>query len=154
MEPTTAEDPDIFFLESAPSEEVSQLRVAFYGGRDRVYTAGPSILSVTGTAMTFVDAPTGESLWPALELIQLREKLKALESQVAHLAEATLPVQERVIILRSITREDAKNEIVRLFQAGDVLDYGDIAERLQIELPLVVDICNELEREGIIGGSS
>ena len=51
----------------------------------------------------------------------------------------------------TLSRKEAKNEIVKLFKTGEVLDYGIIADRLQLSLPFVVDICNELEEEGEIG---
>jgi len=49
-----------------------------------------------------------------------------------------------------MSRKEAKSKIVELFKTEETLDYGTIVERLQLSLPLVVDICNELEEEGKI----
>jgi len=55
------------------------------------------------------------------------------------------------MFLRSIDRKEAMKEIQELFKEGETLYYSDIAERLKLDLELVVDICNELESNGIIG---
>lgn len=84
------------------------------------------------------------------ELAELRERVRALEE---HLATIGNERDSKVIVLRAISQEDAKTEILRLFQENhaEVLDYGIIAERLQLDLQIVVDVCNELEKEGLIG---
>jgi len=76
----------------------------------------------------------------------LLERVEFLEQRLAAM-EALLP-NEKVIILREITKEDAEKEIRELFSKGDTLYYSDIAERLRLDLDLVVDICNELQRRG------
>ena len=52
--------------------------------------------------------------------------------------------------VRDISRQQAKEEIRDLFLSGQTLYYSDIAEGLQIELPLVVELCRELQDEGEI----
>jgi Mn-dependent DtxR family transcriptional regulator len=56
--------------------------------------------------------------------------------------------EEKVIALREIPREQAKQEIQQLFSSGRTLYYSDIAEELRLDLKLVVDICRELEENG------
>lgn len=58
---------------------------------------------------------------------------------------------ESTVVLKSIDRKQAMKEIEDLFKTGQTLYYSDIAERLGLDLELVVDICNELEDKGIIG---
>jgi len=41
-------------------------------------------------------------------------------------------------------------EAFQLFETGETLDYGDVAERLGIDLQTAVVICDRLERQGII----
>lgn len=84
------------------------------------------------------------------ELSELRERVRTLEE---HLATIEKERDSKVVVLRPISREDAKTEILRLFQENhaEILDYGIIAERLQLDLQIVVDVCNELEQEGLIG---
>jgi len=50
-----------------------------------------------------------------------------------------------VIVLREISREQAKQEIQQLFSSGRTLYYSDIAEELGLDLELTVDICRELQ---------
>ncbi len=42
------------------------------------------------------------------------------------------------------------DEVIELFKAGEMLDYGDIADRLDIDLQTAVVICRRLEEQGII----
>ena len=53
--------------------------------------------------------------------------------------------EEKVIVLREISREQAKQEIQQLFSSGRTLYYSDIAEELGLDLELTVDICRELQ---------
>jgi len=59
-------------------------------------------------------------------------------------------VENNMIILREISREEAGKEISALFSNGHTLYYSDIAEELRLDLELVVDICNELQENGEI----
>ena len=81
------------------------------------------------------------------EIRELKARVAALEEQVARLEESSV---ENVIVLREITREEAKAEIIDLFAAGETLYYSDISERLCIDLEMVVEICRELKAEGEI----
>lgn len=76
------------------------------------------------------------------ELAQLRERVHRLEE--------TAP-EVKVVVLREISRDEAKKEIAELFASGEALDFEQIVERLGIDLELVVDICNELMEAGEIG---
>jgi len=67
-----------------------------------------------------------------------------------NILESKLPGEENVVVLREITREEAKAEIANLFSEGQTLYYSDIATKLRLDLELVVDICNELMSEGEI----
>lgn len=84
------------------------------------------------------------------EVSELRDRVKALEDRLAAIEKEQ---DSKVILLRAISREDARTEILRLFEENqaEILDYGIIAERLQMDLQIVVDVCNELEQEGLIG---
>jgi len=74
-----------------------------------------------------------------MEIEQVRARLDELEKR--------LPA-EKVVVLREISREQAKEEIRRLFSGGRTLYYSDVAEELRLDLELVVDLCRELEAEG------
>ena len=83
---------------------------------------------------------------------EMQTNIEELERRVAELEETVqhLDYEEEVIELRSLTREQAKEEILDIFQSEDTLFYSDIAKRLGIDLQLVVEICQELEEEGDI----
>ena len=83
------------------------------------------------------------------EVASLRERVTFLESELARIIESSAL---EVIELREVSREQAKAEITDLFDETEVpLYYSDIMERLGIELELVVEICQELIDEGVIG---
>lgn len=79
----------------------------------------------------------------------LQQQISELRNKVDQLIES-LPT-EKTVVLREISREEAKREIEGLFASTDrVLYYSDIAERLGLELRVVVEICKELIKEGEI----
>ena len=78
----------------------------------------------------------------------LKARVSVLEEQVARLEEDSV---EKVIVLREVTEEEARAEIIDLFATGETLYYSDISERLRIGLDLVVDVCQELQQQGAIG---
>jgi Mn-dependent DtxR family transcriptional regulator len=49
-----------------------------------------------------------------------------------------------------VSKEEAKEMVLRLFEQKGELDYVDIAETLDLNLKLVVEICTELEQENRI----
>ena len=145
---------DIFALLLRSQETLSQgleSEVRFF---EDELTWNPAI-SARNPVIRIVSGRTTES--PALalamrEIFQLQEKVLALEDRISTLV-VTGTLDERIIVLRTISKEEARAEILQLFQSGDVIDYGDIAEKLRIDLRTVVEICNDLEREGVIGES-
>ena len=83
------------------------------------------------------------------EVAELRERVEFLETQFARIPENIL---YEVIEIREVGKEEAKAEIAELFDKTEVpLYYSDIMEQLGIELELVVEICQELIDEGVIG---
>ena len=82
------------------------------------------------------------------ELAKLRTRVVSLEHEVETLRGSS--VGQEVIVLRTVERDQAKREIGELFQTGETLYYSDIATRLRIELPVVVELCQELQDEGEI----
>jgi len=82
------------------------------------------------------------------ENLVLREAIHRIEDRLAGI-EASLP-KENVIILREISREEAEKEILKLFTTGKTLYYSDVAQELKLDLELVVNICNKLQKQGQI----
>ena len=81
--------------------------------------------------------------WFIMKHLSLQEELKQAKLRLLEL-ESRISGEE-VIVLREITREEAKQEIRQLFQSGRTLYYSDIAEELKLDLKLVVDICREFQ---------
>lgn len=82
------------------------------------------------------------------EIEQLKARVSALEEEVERLR--ALGGASEVIMLRTISKEEAKQEIRALFEAGGTWYYSDIAKHLRLELSEVVELCQELEQEGDI----
>ncbi len=78
----------------------------------------------------------------------MRQRIQAVEERLAHI-EAIIP-EERVVILREVSKEEGEREILELFAKGQILYYSDIAEQFGLDLKLVVEICNELQSKGEI----
>ena len=72
-----------------------------------------------------------------------------MKKLVEHIADE----RPRTVVLRSMPRKQAKKEILELFKGAQqkTLFYSDVAEQLQLDLELAVELCNELENEGLIG---
>lgn len=88
------------------------------------------------------------------QVTRLTEQVNRLERIIIELGERMKTMQigsEDVIVLRSISREDAKREILDLLDKSDRLYYYDIAEALSLDLEQVVEIMSELESEGLVG---
>lgn len=84
-----------------------------------------------------------------LEYLSLQEELKQVKQRLLELEKRIS--EEKVVVLRNITRKEAKQEIQQHFLSGRTLYYSDIVKELGLDLETVVDICNELEQEKVIG---
>lgn len=83
---------------------------------------------------------------------ELTEFNRALLTEMKKLIGHIVGERSRTVILRAIPRTQAKDEILKLFkEAKGSLFYSDVAEKLNLDLELVVELCNELESEGSIG---
>lgn len=92
------------------------------------------------------------------EVEDLRKKVGTLEGELEVLSNfvENMSAGEQVVVLRELSREQAKQEIKELFEGGEVLYYSDVSQRLRIDLPLVVELCAELMDAGevIIDGDN
>jgi hypothetical protein len=79
------------------------------------------------------------------EIRQLKARIATLEEEVRDLR--TSAVERDVIVLRTVTRDEAKREVAELFESGQTLVFSDVARKLRLDLPLVVEICQELLEE-------
>lgn len=88
------------------------------------------------------------------EVRRLEGSLETLSGRVAELEldlevmKAALEIED--VTLRSISKQDARQEILRLFETGEPLDQADLAESLSLDFSLVTQICDELISEGVV----
>ena len=60
-------------------------------------------------------------------------------------------LEESVIVLRDISKEQAKREVQKLLTSSPKpLDHGEIADKLRLNLKLVAQVSRELIKEGVI----
>jgi dCTP deaminase len=79
---------------------------------------------------------------------------RGLLRDMKQLVEHILGERVQTVVLRSIPREQAKSEILELYKnSSEPLFYSDVAEKLSLDLEIVLELCTELENEGKIGGS-
>ena len=55
-----------------------------------------------------------------------------------------------IIVIREISKEQARKEIIEAFETGKPLDQADLADMLSLEISLVIEVCNELIEEGVV----
>lgn len=95
--------------------------------------------------ITFSPLGTADLLYLVRENALLRQEIERIKQKLSDL-EGRIP-EQKVIVLREVSREEAKQEIRQLFSSGQTLYYSDIAEELRLDLKLVVDICEELQKD-------
>ncbi len=78
------------------------------------------------------------------------QRIDLLEQRIIE-SEGSDAKSEEIVLLRSISREKAKEEIMKLLDKSDKLYYSDIANALRLDLKEVVEIIEELEAEGKVG---
>ena len=88
------------------------------------------------------------------EVNHLKELVTSLTTRLAELeqeVETTKAAQpDDIIVIREISKEQARKEIIKSFEAGQPLDQADLADMLSLEISLVIEVCNELIEEGVV----
>lgn len=118
-----------------------------------IESRGKLLEGIAGIWTSTVSAKSSE--WFEQENAQLRGEIYTLMQRMQRveerleIIEATIP-KEKVVVLREISKKEAKEEILRLFTMEQKLYYSDIAKRLGLDLKLIVEICNELQQKGEI----
>ena len=112
-----------------------------YGFRIYLIDEADKIMRIPATRFDRIRNRVSKESLPQFKNTRIRYAMVILE----------LENREKVIVLKNITREEAKKEIQKLFSSGRTLYYSDIVQELGIDLETVVEICNELEEEKEIG---
>jgi hypothetical protein len=136
------------------------------GGRQDPHGSLSRWSSATGGS--YVDLPTGTIAQTAgyyvidkvglsqllQENVRVRQEISDLAGKLSELIDLirdNYPAGTGgMMVLRNISRPQAKKEILQLFKKQQSLYYSDVADQLRLDLEFVVDICAELEREGKI----
>lgn len=86
------------------------------------------------------------------ECLQLKAENEGLRAKVVAM-QATNSA-EKILEIREIPREQAKEEVRAFFKAhhGEAIYPSDVMEALSLDYDLVYEICEELEQEGKIKG--
>ena len=88
------------------------------------------------------------------EVNHLKELVASLTTRLIELereVETTKAAQpDDIIVIREISKEQARKEIIKSFEAGEPLDQADLADTLALEISLVIEVCNELIEEGVV----
>lgn len=135
--------------EDLPDEWISFMR-KFYEAYEVATTSLSDVIEGRGITEGLLVSLRLQSLEEENALLKtlLGEKIAELEARVAKIEEAQ--PEEKIIVLREMPREEAKQAIMEMFSEDRVLYFSDIAEELRLELPLVVELCQELMQEGKI----
>jgi len=140
-------DDNVIIAGSADAGLISGgMPMTMWGKKARLLSGIPFIF--TSGMPSSSDLLEQENMQLRNENLVLRDAISRIEERLAGI-EASLP-GEKVIVLREIPKEEATNEIRRIFSSGKTLYYSDIAKELGLDLELVVDICNELQKQGDI----
>lgn len=71
-------------------------------------------------------------------------------NMLAHQLHEDKDSTESVHIVREMSLNDAKSEILDLFEKEDLLSFSEIAEKLSLSLETVMKVCEQLESSGSI----
>lgn len=86
---------------------------------------------------------------------EVMNEVRALRNEVRQLAGIVAALRERIderppLVVRDVTREQAKAEIADLLRAQGQGFPSDISENLQLDYDLVVEVISELQQEGCV----
>jgi hypothetical protein len=94
-----------------------------------------------------------------VECLQLRMENARLKAENEGLRAKVVAMQatnsaEKFLEIREIPRDQAKEEIRAFFKAhdGEAIYPSDVMEALSLDYDLVYEICEELEKEGMVKG--
>ena len=82
-------------------------------------------------------------------LTEIKDQLYEIKKEIKSLRSPT----EEILVFREVSKEEAKAEIKKYFSEhkDNEISYSDLVRETNLDLRLVVDICSELEAEGLIG---
>lgn len=119
-------------------------------------TPFPLTISASDSGLYEQTSLYAECLKLRMENAKLEAENKALRAKVVAM-QATNSAErpeERLLEIREIPREQAKEEVRIYFKQhhGEAIYPSDIMEALSLDYDLVYEICEELEKEGMVKG--
>lgn len=141
-------DNNVVFVDTGNDELISAGTSLTILGEKAKILGGIGFVFTAGLPSSSSDLLEQENVQLRKENLILRDTIRRIEERLSNI-EASLP-RQKVVILRELSKEEAKDEIKGLFSSGKTLYYSDIAQQLRLDLELVVDICDELQEQGDI----
>lgn len=121
------------------------------GSAFRVFTTPPSVYEGGVQAVSITDINLHglreELVDVRSELEETKSRLDALEQSVETI---TATHADEIIVLREISKEQARKEILLALEGDEPLDQAELADFLSLELALVVEICSDLVGEEVV----
>lgn len=142
--------------EQSPWAEVSSSAVAWYSPIDKLFAKKTTL---------YLDAGKFEEKWPASkgtyisgEHSDVMNRLNKLETEISEIKQLISEVnnkfheQKEIIELKDVSRLEAKQLIKQYFENhhSENMTYSDLFEALKIDIPLIIELCDELVEEGKI----
>lgn len=124
---------------------------------DTVFDTDMVVMNVESTAAGFIDVLSLRSFERTSPTIRrLEQRVKTLEERLEQLeenrAELLKHLEPRVVVLRELARDEAKQEVLEYFRTHPGSYPSDAAIELRLAAALVRDLSLELMREGLLAG--
>jgi hypothetical protein len=154
MEPETHADQPGAVLVAAPWQTFGSMGA--FSDLVRSYAQSPSFQYFNIPVHVTVPYVPTEGILSAInairgEITEVRESLERQQVLLERILVA-LHANDAEIEMEDVGDTEASARILELFKnSSDSLFYDDIAERLRLPLRQVVEVCNRLETEGLIG---
>jgi len=115
------------------------------------YQFAYSQFQTTGLAPPVTERGTGGTLIELADrrMQALEGRLDAIDRRLS-VVESRLTERPEVVIVEEISREEAKRRIVSFFETHDEADTEELMRNIRIDLSLLVELLDELKREGKI----
>jgi len=132
-------------------------------GRRKVGTPFAFGLESEATPLTFLPSISDSEVFANTDLfaecLQMKAENAKLKAENEGLRAKVVAMQatnsaEKFLEIREIPRDQAKEEIRAFFKAhdGETIYPSDVMEALSLDYDLVYEICEELEKEGMVKG--
>ena len=92
--------------------------------------------------------------WEQKKRIEYERRFDSLEEKIDELKNLFLgdePNSQKVIVVKEMDYEDAKNLVISYFKEHKEADISELHEKLGIKIDMLIEIIDELKKKKIIG---